>query len=311
MASLYNAALAQAHGAFIIMLPPDTILAEHALFEMAMAATLNGDLELIFADEDCVDVAGNRSGPRFKTAWDPDLMLGCDAIGHIAALRTASVRRHGGMRADITSEIAHYDLVLRLGMDALPNGVHHIPTILCHRALETPVGWDAEAARHVVQRYLVEAGAIGAHVEPAPLAPDCNRIIFPLPQMAPLVSVIVPIRDKADLLALCADGVLARTDYEPLELLVIDNDSQEKATHDLLARLTNDPRVRVISYPGAFNFAAMNNAAAQQAKGEVIVFLNSDTDVIDAGWLREMVSHAVRPDVGAVGAKLLYADGRI
>jgi GT2 family glycosyltransferase len=126
-----------------------------------------------------------------------------------------------------------------------------------------------------------------------------------------MVTVVVPHRDRADLLATCTAGVLERTDYPALEVLIVDNGSTEAATERLLARLTEDGRVRVLPQPGPFNFAALNNAAVAQARGDVLLLLNNDTDVLEAGWLRELVSHVMRPDVGVAGARLLYPDRTI
>jgi GT2 family glycosyltransferase len=123
--------------------------------------------------------------------------------------------------------------------------------------------------------------------------------------------LIVPTRDKPALLARCAAGVLHRTDYPNIEMLIVDNDSRDPEALALLAKLEKDRRVRILPYPGPFNYAALNNAAVQEATGEVIVLVNSDIAIIDPGWLREMVSLASRPDVGAVGAKLLYGDGTV
>jgi GT2 family glycosyltransferase len=113
------------------------------------------------------------------------------------------------------------------------------------------------------------------------------------------------------LLARCADGVLTRTDYDPLELIVVDNDSKEPETLSLLERLLADPRVKILSHEGAFNFAALNNRAVREARGEIVVLLNNDVEVTSALWLEEMVSQALRPEIGAVGAKLLYPNGRV
>jgi GT2 family glycosyltransferase len=123
--------------------------------------------------------------------------------------------------------------------------------------------------------------------------------------------VIVPTRDRPELLARCAEGVLRRTDYPAIELIVADNDSREPDTQRLFTELRRDERVRIVPVPGAFNYSAINNAAAATATGEVLVLLNNDIDVIDPGWLREMVGHAMRRDVGAVGARLLFGDGTI
>lgn len=128
---------------------------------------------------------------------------------------------------------------------------------------------------------------------------------------SPLVTVIVPTRDRARLLARCADGVLRGTDYAPLELLIVDNDSRQSRTAQLLRRLQADRRVRVLAFPGAFNWSAMNNAAVRAARGEVIVLLNNDVEVLEPGWLRHMVSLALRSDTGVVGARLLFPDGTV
>ncbi len=312
----YNAALAKASGEFILILPADSILAAHAIFELAHAAITCPDVDMIFSDEDRIDAAGQRSQPSFKTDWDPDLMLARDAVGAVAALRTSTARRmlgmRGGMPNAITSyDLLQYDLVLRLGEDVLPGKIHHIPAILCHRPRVDSVEVDPEAARGVVRRHLTETGFDKARVEAAPLAPACNRVVRGLPVPAPLVSIIVPTRDRPDLLARCADGVLSRTDYPSLELIVVDNDSVEDATRVLLSELSQDPRVHVLAIPGPFNYSALNNVAAAAARGAVLVMLNNDTDVISPDWLTELVSHAVRPEIGAVGAKLLYQDGRV
>jgi GT2 family glycosyltransferase len=131
------------------------------------------------------------------------------------------------------------------------------------------------------------------------------------PHASPLVSVIVPTRDRAGLLAACADGLLRRTDYPAIELVIVDNDSREARTARLFAQLRQDSRVRILPYPGAFNWSAMNNRAAAAARGDVLLLLNNDIDVIDAGWLAELAGQAMRREVGAAGAKLLYPDGTV
>jgi GT2 family glycosyltransferase len=138
------------------------------------------------------------------------------------------------------------------------------------------------------------------------------RVVWPLPASDPLVSVIIPTRDRSDLLAQCVEGILHRTDYCNLEVLIVDNGSVEPATLTLFDQLTSsDSRVSILAHPGPFNYSALNNAAARAATGEVLLLLNNDIDVIDSGWLRELVSHAIRPDVGVVGAKLLYANEQV
>lgn len=309
----FNTALTAAEGEFVLPLPPHALLAEHALYELAVALGDDPEPDLLYTDEDRLNAAGERCLPRFKTGWDPDLALGRDAIGLLVAYRKILLERLGGIRlASAGLELALYELSLRAAFATSPVRIRHVPAILCHRrgSSEASLGWDAEGAREIVRGHLGGCG-VNARVLPAPLAPAWNRIVREVPDPAPLVSILVPTRDRADLLARCAEGVLSRTDYPAIELLVVDNDSSEPATAEVLGLLCQDQRVRVLTCPGRFNYSALNNLAAREARGEILVLLNNDTDVIRPDWLREMVSHAVRLDVGAVGAKLLYSDGRV
>ena len=308
-----NAALGASEGAFVALLAPGDRLAEQALYEVALALAGAPETALLYTDEDRIDTVGERAAPRFKTGWDPDLLLACDYVGSLAVWRRATIVGAGGLRRGFGNAAA-YDLALRATADMLPDRIVHLPSVLCHRPVErdralhhTMLGEDAQQARRAVRERLGAAGRI----EPAPLWPGANRVIWTLPDPPPLVSVIIPTRDRASLLARSAWGVLARTDYHPLELLIVDNDSREAETAAVLADLAQDARVRVLHHPGGFNFAAINNHAVQEARGEIVVLLNNDVDVIRPDWLGEMVGQALRPDVGAVGAKLLYADGRL
>jgi hypothetical protein len=161
--------------------------------------------------------------PHFKTGWDPDLVLGRDAIGLLVAYRKALLNRLDGMRTSLPGVgLALYELSLRVSFATPPAHIHHIPGVLCHRrgSSEASLGWDAEGAREIVRKHLAKAG-MGA---------TCwNRIVHDLPDPAPLVSVIVPTRDRPELLERCADTVLSRTDYPAVVLLVVDNDSREPA----------------------------------------------------------------------------------
>src|SRR5579875_1220095 len=140
--------------------------------------------------------------------------------------------------------------------------------------------------------------------------PSFQEIRYPL-AAEPFVTVIIPTRDRSDLLARCLAGLLDATDYRNFEVLIVDNLSAEPATAALYRKIAADRRVRVLRYTQPFNFSLINNWAAQQAGGEILLFLNNDTEVIHGDWLRHLVANAVRPQVGAVGAKLLYPDGRV
>jgi GT2 family glycosyltransferase len=298
---------------FVIPLLPGAVLDERLLYEYALAAMRCEDAQVLFADEDEIDATGEHCRPHFKTGFDPELMLGRDALGTAIAIRQDLLCILGGLRPNSGPiRVALHDLCLRASEIAPPEGFVHVPVVLQHR-MHLPGAlpdWDAVTARLAVRRHLSTIGD-AATVHPVPLAPAWCRVERTLPEPPPLVSLIVPTRDRVDLLARCADAVLSRTDYPAIELLIVDNGSQEPATFALFEALAQDARVRILSWPGPFNFSALNNAAASEACGEVLLLLNNDIDVLSPGWLREMVAHVLRPDIGAVGAKLLYKDGRV
>ncbi len=298
LAELEQAAL----GGFVAVLPPDARLAPHALFEIAAELAAHPETDLLYTDEDRLDRTGRRRDPLFKTAWSADLLLGQDALGDLVMVRRSALSRAGGL-GDVA---AAHDRALRLAEAIAPARIRHIPAVLVHRsAAPGPRAADAGA----VARHLRRTGRTGTVV--ARLSGGRLRVLRPLPARPPLVSVIVPNRDAAGLLAQVTSAVLERTDYPAIEMVIADNGSTDPAALALLERLAADARVRVVSLPGPFNYADLNNQAVRHARGEVLVLLNNDVDVIDPGWLQEMVSHAVRPEIGAVGAKLLYADGRL
>jgi GT2 family glycosyltransferase len=134
---------------------------------------------------------------------------------------------------------------------------------------------------------------------------------WPLPSPSPLVSIIIPTRDKVELLTACVESVLGRTDYDPFEILIVDNGSQEQATLAYMSEVSRRANVRVIRSDAPYNYSALNNLAVRQSQGSFICLLNNDTEVVTSEWLTELMRYAVRPEIGAVGAKLLYEDGSI
>jgi O-antigen biosynthesis protein len=316
-AAATNSALALASGTWVALMDHDDLLPEHALYEVAAEIAAHPDALVIYSDEDRIDTGGHRFAPYFKPDFDPDLLLGQNYFCHLSVYRRDLLQRLNGLRSGFAGAQDH-DLALRATAAVAPSQVRHLPSILYHwrqvggsvSSSDTGIDLCADASRRAVRDHLAShAGQV--EVTTAPLAPQYNRVHWPLPDPAPLVSIIVPTRDRAALLARCLDGVLHRTDYAPIEVLVIDNGSKQPETLNLFAKISADPRVRVLPMPGPFNYAALNNRAAAMARGAVLLLLNNDVDVIDRGWLREMVSQALRPDVGAVGARLLYANGTL
>lgn len=313
-----NTALSLARGEYVALLDHDDCLAESALYEVAALLNEHPDTDIAFSDEDRFEGDGasrKRHSPYFKPAWDPDLVLGHNSVCHLGVYRRSLIERIGGLREGFEGS-QDWDLILRASAATEASRIRHIPAVLYGWRLrqgesfsETQLARCVDAARRATIEHLRRLpGGEGAEVLPHPRHPSYQRIRWPLPDPRPRVSVIVPTRDRSNLLERCAEGVLRRTDYPDIELIVVDNGSCEPATLALFDRLREDQRVRILPAPGPFNYSALNNRAAQQASGEILVLLNNDIEVLEGSWLREMVSHAVRPDVGSVGARLLYAD---
>jgi glycosyltransferase involved in cell wall biosynthesis len=316
-ASAINAGLNSASGEFVAFLRAGDLLPEHALYEAAVALGGNERAEIVYTDVDSITSDGQRNNPWFKPGWDPDLLLGQDYVNNLAVYRRALVESVGALRSGFDGAEFH-DLALRTTAATTSDRILHLPAVLYHKRAENKdinsqealAGIRAiNASRRAVRDYLDSRGYRDALVTRTPQISSAIRVVWPLPEPEPLVSVIVPTRDRAELLAQCTEGLLERTDYSSLELLIVDNGSTESATLTLFDRLTSgDSRVRILRHPGPFNYSALNNAAANEAKGEVLLLLNNDVSVIEPSWLRELVSQAVRPDVGIVGAKLIFAN---
>jgi O-antigen biosynthesis protein len=318
--TLANVALSSANGEFVTILECGDILPEHALYEVALELGKAEYTDILYTDSDLVDPNDKRSSPWFKPDWDPDLLLAQDYISHLAVYRRRLVEEVGLLRSGLEGAALH-DLALRAAAATTADRVRHIPAILCHRRSEETVfqpenAWCAfrspSLTYRVVRDHLDVQGFRDVIIEPSPLIHCSMRVIWPIPSPEPRVSVIIPTRDQADLLFHCVEGLLHRTEYSNLELLIVDNGSVQKEALQVLTSLSeSDARVRILSRAGPFNYAALNNSAASEARGEVLLLLNNDTRVIGSGWLREMVSQAIRPDVGMVGAKLLYPNEEV
>ncbi|WP_267425030.1 glycosyltransferase family 2 protein [Methylobacterium sp. GC_Met_2] len=308
-----NDALGLARGVVCAFMDHDDVLTVDAFYEVARALRRDPDLVLIYSDEDKIDGRGRRFDPHFKAGFDRELLYAQNYINHLTVVQTEALRAVGGLRPGFEGSQDH-DLLLRLTDGLDPARIRHIPRVLYHwRAAQGSGTFSdrslarAEAAR---LRALEEVVApFGGRVERGP--GGFNRLIRPLPAPPPRVSAIIPTRDRAEILSVTLDGLLTATDYPDIEVIILDNDSREPETASLFARYRDDPRVRVVPVPGAFNFSDLSNRGAAAATGPVLLFLNNDIEVLEPDWLTEMVRHAVRPEIGAVGAKLLYPDRTI
>jgi GT2 family glycosyltransferase len=322
-----NRGIAAATGDYIAFLDHDDELAPDALFEVARALQ-ERPLGMLYSDEDRIeeDALGRciHHTPFFKPAYDSELLLSVNYICHLVVVRRDVVESVGGLQGKFDGAQDH-DYLLRITERLTASDIGHVPRILYHWRVtpgsvsRTPALTQAiqENICAAVQEHLDRRGG-GARVQLhsdslGSMRPFATRVRWRLPPTAPTVTVIIPTRDRLDLLRPCIDSILRSTPHYPgrLEVLVVDNDSVEPATHEYFACLAATQHVRVSRFHGQFNWSAINNAAARDSDSDVLIFLNNDTVVLTDDWCAELTANALRPDVGAVGARLLYADGTL
>ncbi len=311
-----NSALELVTGEWIALLDHDDILRPHALAEVALEIDRHPEAGLIYSDEDKIDEAGRRYEPYFKPDFSRELFHSQNYLNHLTVHRTEHVRALGGWRPGFEGS-QDYDLNLRVFERVGAQAIRHIPKVLYHwRAVTGSAAMHAgsksyafDAGLRALRDHLRRTGA-EAEASPAPGLPF-YRVRHVLPDPAPRASIIIPTRDQAAILRTCIESIAAKTSYPDYEVIVVDNGSREPDALAFLAQIERRPGMRVIRDDRPFNYSALNNRAAAEASGEVLVLLNNDTEVIAPDWLGEMVSWAIRPDVGCVGAKLYYPDGTI
>lgn len=296
---LFNAAIGKSNGDFVVPLRMGDSLSENALFHFAEALQANPRAQIIFGDHDELDERGRRRRPWFKPEWNEEMFLAQDYLSPAVAIATPLARKVSG---DEGGDAAS----LLIAATARSNeAIVHVPHIVCHVSRRSPIDLNNRRL-DAMARYLLPRGAT---CSPGPFG--TIKVQWPLPASLPLVSIIVPTKDKVHLLRACLESVLERTTYENYEILIVDNGSTEKNAITYLNQMADRPNIRVIRYSAEYNFSAINNFAVREAKGSYLCLLNNDTEVIEPNWLSEMMRYAVRSDVGAVGAKLLYEDRTI
>jgi GT2 family glycosyltransferase len=313
IAGASNAALQMAGGDYIGLLDNDDALTRDALLEVARTIIAD-DPDVVYSDEDKLDVDGRHVDVHFKSDFNPDYFLSINYLCHFTVLRRALLERIGGFRAGYDGA-QDYDLFLR----ATESGelVQHIAKVLYHWRMTPgstattssakPKSWDA--GQRALAESISRRGIDGvAEAGPYPNTYRVRRAI----SGQPLVSVLLPFRDKPELLSTCILSLLEKTDYSHFEIVGIDNGSIDPATRTLMHDLERrDSRIRFVAYDKPFNYSSINNFAAGEARGEHLLLLNNDTEIVSAEWMRAMLEHSQRPEVGVVGAKLLYPDQRI
>ena len=303
-----NVGLERADGEFVGFLDHDDALKPNALFEVVKLLNVRGDLDYIYTDEDKAEPDGWLTDAFFKPDWSPDLLMSVNYVTHFSVYRTEVVRAVGGLRPEFDGS-QDYDLVLRV--TEATDQVAHISLPLytwrkvpgsaaAHLDYKT---YAYEAGTKALEDALRRRGVVGT-VAPG-LVRGRYRVRYAIPD-DPRVVVIVPTRDRVDLIRPCVESVAERSTYRNHEVLVVDNDSRDPET---LAFLHGSPG-RVVPFPGPFHYSKMMNAAAEAAgRTEFVIFLNNDTEVITSDWIEALLEHGQRPGVAAVGARLLFRDG--
>ena len=309
-----NEALALAEGEFVGLLNHDDTLAPFALYEVVKAINENPESDFIYSDEDKITEDGKtRLDPYFKPDWAPDTMLSYNYIGHLSVIKKVLVDKVGGFRQGYDGS-RHYDLLLRTLFET--NRIVHIPKILYHsRISENPPTRDVstqqyahESAKKALRDHLSRFGLKG-EVEGGNF-PGSYRVRYDI-EGEPKVSINIPNKDKVSVLKKCMDSILEKSTYKNYEIIIVENNSIEKETFDYYGIISKSKNIKVVTCNEAFNYSALNNLGVKNASGEFLIFLNNDTEVITSNWIENLLEHAQRNNIGAVGAKLYYPDGRI
>lgn len=309
-----NRGIQSATGTYIGLMDHDDEITPDALYEVVEAINAQ-DPDLIYSDEDKLDADGNRRFPFFKPDWSPDLLRSQNYICHFTVVRKSIIDAVGGFNPDLDGAQDH-DLFLRISETT--DKVHHIPKVLYSwREIETST---AANPRSKPRAHTAGIEAVDAHIKrvysPEAQSREGRHLFvqdsrYPLAG-SPMVSIIIPTMDKLDLLANCVDSILGRTQYDPYEIIILNNNSVRKETLDWFDRITREQgNVRVLDAAYPFCWSKLNNQGMAVAKGDVFIFLNNDTEVISRDWMQRMTEQALRGDVGAVGGLLLYEDGAI
>ncbi len=303
--------LGQASGAWVAVLDAGDVLAGDALGVLDGAIAAVGDLAVLYADEDFLSADGRRVMPQFKPDWSPELLTAYNYFGRLAVLSRPLALAAGGFAAGAGAG-AEWGLHLRLSAAAEAAGqrITRVSRVLCHRVAggadrPAPGSLAAEQNRAVLAAHWRARGA-AAGIETQPDGTQRSRWA----SADTLVSVIIPNHDSPDMLRRCVTGLLEGTGHRRVELIIVENNSTDPRTAALYGEL-QARAVRVVRHDAPFNYSAACNRGAAVATGALLLFLNNDIEVVEPGWLGEMVRVAELPGVGIVGAKLRYPDGTL
>ncbi len=312
-----NSALEVATGEFIALFDHDDILAPEALYEMALFLNQHPEADMIYSDEDKLNEQGKLIDPFFKPDWCPDSLLSRMYTCHLSVYRHSLVKQVGRFRVGYEGS-QDYDLVLRVTEKT--DKIFHIPKVLYHWRIHS----ESTAGNHQAKSYADQAainaltdalerrGEKAKQIVSHPEFPGIYTIRYQIPEYK-LVSIIIPTRNLGDVLDRCLKSLFEKSTYPNYEVIVIDNGSDEPETAGIIAawKCREPNRFKCYEYDIPFNYSRINNYGVTQAKGDYLLFLNNDTEVITPDWIEAMVEQAQRSKIGAIGALLLYPDNTI
>jgi GT2 family glycosyltransferase len=312
-----NSALELASGDYVALLDHDDELAEQALFQVAQAIVADRSLDMIYSDEDKLEVDGRHVDPFFKPNWSPEYFLNCMFTCHLGVYRTALVRELGGFRSEYDTA-QDYDLALRVV--ARSKHIKHLPDILYHwRKLPDSTARTHRAkpqahrtAGRALESFLMTTGRQGT-VESGRFA-GLHRVRFTIVGR-PKISIVIPTASRparirgrdTTFVGNCVKSICRKTTYKNYEIITVDNDDMPPE----LQRELDGWHVRRVSFTDEFNLASKMNLGAAKAEGEHLLFLNDDVEVLTPDWLESMLEYSQQEEIGAVGVKLLFPDGRL
>ncbi len=304
-----NSAIDIASGDWLALLDHDDLIPQNALLEVARTIQKNPNAKMIYTDEDKIDAYGRRFSPYFKSEWNQDLFYSHNLFSHFGCYKTGLVREVGAFRLGYEGS-QDYDLALRCIEKISKDQILHIPKVLYHWRVHA----ESTASSIDAKPYAILAGqkALNEHFVRSSINAKVSclnygyRVIYELPPILPKVSIIIPTRNGLKLLRQCIDSIESKTTYSNYEIIIMDNGSDDPALVEYFKELSTSPKFKIVRADGAFNYSQLNNIGVESCSGDYVALLNNDVEVITPNWLTEMVSMAVQPGIGAVGARLIY-----
>lgn len=308
-----NSALKLATGSFVAFMDNDDYIYPHALAEVVKVLNEKPETDFIYSDEDKLEITGERVSPFFKPDWSPDLFMSTNYLCHLTVARKEIVDLVGGFRKGYEGS-QDYDLYLRITEKT--GKIEHIPDVLYSwrkipgstAAQYEDKNYAEKTTLKALKDSLKRRGITGQVF--TGLFPGSFRVKYNIIGN-PLVSIIIPTKDKKKYIQRCISSIFSKTTYHNYEILIVDTGSTEKETLEYYKTIKNNPKIRFVYWEKSFNYSSVNNFGVKHSKGEYILLLNNDTEVITPNWIENLLEHAQRGSTGAVGAKLYYSNHKI